>query len=406
MATRGLALCILVGALLALPPGATASGSLPASTSFRGTWTNVTAPPSPQPMAGAMMAYSPHANRFVLFGGWNGSGLNDTWTYDPLNRSWALVPTTLAPATRGDASFAYDSRDDLFVLFGGWHELANETYLRLGDTWTFSLASGTWSQRHPALSPSARSDAAIAYDAKDDFVFLFGGFTGTTYLGDGWAYHAATDTWSTVASGPSPSPRADGRIAYDPMLDAFYLFGGNDYSGPNLTFHHLADTWVFSGDTGTWSQIPTTSAPGARDYAVLAYSPDADALLLVGGYGDRTILGDTWAFDLRANAWAPLDPVVSPPPRFAGVGGYDTQDGFLVLVGGLGVQGLLADTWTLRVAAVAGPAAPASAFPGTWLVAGALGLGFAGLLAAGVWARRQGPVQELLPERPGEERGH
>src|SRR5881628_1409849 len=103
-------------------------------------WTNVTPTLSPQPMAGAMMAYSSKAHRFVLFGGWDGvAGLNGTWVYDPGNRTWNALHPNVSPLGRGDAMFVYDNRSDNFVLYGGWHELADQTYIRLADTWVFSL---------------------------------------------------------------------------------------------------------------------------------------------------------------------------------------------------------------------------------------------------------------------------
>jgi hypothetical protein len=43
----------------------------------------------------------------------------------------------------------------------------------LGDTWTWD--GSTWTQQHPVPSPSARTDASMAYDAATGTVVLFGG---------------------------------------------------------------------------------------------------------------------------------------------------------------------------------------------------------------------------------------
>jgi len=87
-----------IGLTSAVPPG----------------WTNVTPTLSPQPMAGAMMAYSSKAHRFVLFGGWDGvKGLNETWVYDPGNRTWTQLNPNLSPLGRGDGMFVYDERTGL-----------------------------------------------------------------------------------------------------------------------------------------------------------------------------------------------------------------------------------------------------------------------------------------------------
>ncbi len=311
------------------------------------------------------MAYSSRADRFVLFGGWDGvRGLNGTWVFDPANRAWTELHPASSPIARGDEMFVYDNRSDLFILFGGWYEFPNGTYERLSDTWVLSLTEGTWTQRHPAASPSPRSDAEVAYDPRADAVLLVGGFSGTSYLGDVWAYFPTNDTWSPRAAPTTPSSRADGRMVYVSSQDRFILFGGNDYSGPNFTFHHLADTWSYRWISNEWSLIPVASAPEARDYPVFAVDLSANMVLLTAGFGNRTVLNDIWGFDLAADTWSNLTPAYSPPGRYAGAGGFDPLSNILVLFSGAGSTGLLADTWYYQF----GSSAPAAGFP-LWPVA-------------------------------------
>lgn len=316
------------------------------ATSTTGAWTEVGPPLEPPAMAGAMMAYDSAAHRFVLFGGWNGaSALNATWLYDPGNRTWTQLHPSGSPLDRGDFMFVYDSRADVFLLFGGWHEEPNGTYIRLDDTWTFALGTDTWTERHPARSPSARSDAEVAYDPVADAVLLVGGFDGSAYLGDMWAYTPGNDTWFPRASPVQPSPRADGRMVYVNSQDRFVLFGGNDYSGPNLTFHHLADTWSYLWAANAWENLTAATGPEARDYPILAYDPAGGQVLLTSGFGNGTSLSDLWTFNLTTNAWAQLTPPISPPARFASAGGFDTSNNLLIVFGGATDTGLIGDTW-------------------------------------------------------------
>jgi len=297
-------------------------------------------------MAGAMIAYTSKVHRLVLFGGWDGGrGLNGTWVYNPGNRTWIALHPIVSPLGRGDGMFVYDPRADNFVLFGGWHEEANETYIRLGDTWLFSLQNATWTERHPTVSPSARSDSEVAYDPLAGGVLLVGGFDGTAYLGDIWAYTPSNDTWSRRPASVEPSRRADGRMVYVDGQDRFILFGGNDFSGPNRTFHHLGETWTYTWDSDRWTPLILKDGPGARDYPMFAYDPVTKLAFLTGGYGNGTILNDLWAFNTTSDAWINLTPAISPPARFAAVGGFDIAEGALVLFSGLANTGLLADTW-------------------------------------------------------------
>jgi len=134
-------------------------------------------------------------------------------------------------------------------------------------------------------------------------------------------------------------------MVYAESLDRFILFGGNDYNGPNLTFHHLADTWTYSWNANVWTPLATSAGPSARDYPTLAFDPETRLAFLTAGFGNGTILNDLWAFDTTTFGWVNLTPEVSPPPRFAAVGGFDLAQSVLVLFGGLGNTGLLADTW-------------------------------------------------------------
>ncbi len=326
-------------------------------------------------MAGAMMAYSTSDRRFVLFGGWDGvSALNETWNFDSENRTWNKIHPLVSPAARGDGMFVYDESTDAFVLFGGWQEVSSGTHLRLSDTWIFSLRTNSWIERHPVASPSPRSDAEVAYGLLGRAILLVGGFNGSAYLGDIWSYSVATNTWVQRFPAVKPSPRADGRMVYVPSQDRFILFGGNDYNGANFTFHHLADTWAYNWTANTWRHVPTSVSPSARDYPLLWADPRSSVVLLTSGYGNRTILNDLWAFDLTTDMWSNITPTFSPPPRYAGTGGFDSAGNAFVLFGGAGTNGLLADTWYYRHDSTNGPADPFPLIAEITMAAAGIGL--------------------------------
>lgn len=320
-------------------------------------WMEVTPPVSPPAMAGAVMAYSVADNRFVLFGGWDGAELGETWIFDPPNRTWERATPGESPPARGDAAFAYDSRKDVFVLFGGWYDSPPEVYHRFGDTWHFYLRNATWMQVFPSTSPFPRSDSAMAYDSDEGGFVFFGGFDGSRYLGETWRYDARAVVWTNVTPALEPSPRADGRMAYDSWHNRFLIFGGNDFSGPNFTFHHLDDTWIYFWPNNSWMEVPLQDHPLARDYAVFGFRNATGDFLLHGGYGERVILGDLWAFSTTRTAWKEILLDNGPEARFAAVGGYDSRDDLFLISGGLGNSGLLADTWLLRYDA-SGPSDP------------------------------------------------
>ena len=182
----------------------------------------------------------------------------------------------------------YDPGSGDILLFGGYN---GTSYL--GDTWEFN--GTTWSQVCAACGPSAREGASLEGNAFGGSVVLFGGYNGTSYLGDTWSWDGVTGTWSQVCTSgcTAPSPRA---FAATPTQDAAggeyqLVFGG--YNGTS----YLQDTWGWNGSS--WSELdascasPSCVLPPARADATLAWSPSLGEVL-IGGYNGG-YLADVWA---------------------------------------------------------------------------------------------------------------
>jgi hypothetical protein len=135
--------------------------------------------------------------------------------------------TSQAPAAlsaRAEGAMAYDAATRTVVLFGGWNGSSD-----LGDTWTWN--GTTWTKQHPAVHPSARFGAAMAYDAATRTVVLFGG---SGVSGDTWTWNGKT--WTKRHPATSPPARVDAMMAYDAATRTVVLFGGNGRQG------YLGDT--------------------------------------------------------------------------------------------------------------------------------------------------------------------
>jgi len=162
------------------------------------------------------------------------------------------------------------------VLFGG----SASGYL--ADTWEWDGAQ--WTQRTPALSPSARNGLALAYDSARARVVLFGGGT-ATYLADTWEWDGTT--WVNRMPAVSPPARDTHALAYDSARGRVVLFGG-------VRSSRLADTWEWDGTTWV-NRTPAVSPPGRNAHA-LAYDSARGRVVLFGGYDGNGYLGDTWEY--------------------------------------------------------------------------------------------------------------
>ena len=130
------------------------------------------------------MAYDAAHARVVLFGGYNGSALSDTWTWD--GKNW--TPYTLSsPSARYNHMMAYDAANTEVVLFGGYDGSTG-----FNDTWMWN--GSDWTQYWPSSSPTPRDASAMAYDAAISQIVLFDGIF-------------SSDTWEEGPALLLPSPR-------------------------------------------------------------------------------------------------------------------------------------------------------------------------------------------------------
>ena len=183
------------------------------------TWTNLEpAGPIPPGRSDAGMAYDPVSGTVILFGGVDGefNCLADTWAYDPESNAWSKLQTTVAPDARSGIGMAYDPHSERIILFGG----VDSQLVCYSDTWAFDAGSGTWTQLSPPGEiPMARGRAALVYAADIDMLVLFGGlamqsdgqggFGSQVYLDDLWIFGVQKERTSPVPTTIEP-PSMDG----------------------------------------------------------------------------------------------------------------------------------------------------------------------------------------------------
>ncbi|MCI4321279.1 MAG: hypothetical protein L3K05_03105, partial [Thermoplasmata archaeon] len=148
----------------------------------------------------------------------------------------------------GYCSVQDDPATQSVVLFGGFSFVVSPVthaynWSAHGETWTYS--GGTWVARVPVTSPGPRGGAMTAYFPNDGSVLMFGGTGGSnvsnlglSYASQSWLYRGGD--WFQVPTLPSPSTRAYGGMAFDPVANAAVLCGGFRQPSPP------SDTWTFA----------------------------------------------------------------------------------------------------------------------------------------------------------------
>jgi hypothetical protein len=254
--------------------------------------------------------------------------LNDTWKL--VDGNWTRVAVTRGPPATYGASAAYDPQDGYVVMVGG-------CILSVGcpkETWTF--AGGNWTKTTPSPAPSPSLEwAALAYDAKDGYLVLFGGSQAvaggsfdTNYT---WTY--AGGNWTNITPRVSPSPRYGAAMDYDALHGHLVLFGGGSrfascgYAGTCP----LNDTWTFSG--GRWSRSSPSTEPHARYAGAMAYDSKLGCSVLFGGFGavNSGGLNDTWEY--CHGTWSNISPVRSPVVQYTPAMIYDGRSHLVIMFG-------------------------------------------------------------------------
>jgi hypothetical protein len=285
----------------------------------------------PSPRRGGVMAYDPHHNVSVLFGGSGGS--NETWEYDFSANAWSQARPSPSPSARYGAAMAYDSRNGVMILFGG--SVGSTT---VNDTWAYDVATRSWSRNTPPNSPSPRYSQTMAYDPATGLVVLFGGYSNGN-KGDTWVYNYTADNWTERTPSSPPAPRIMHSMAYNERVGLIVLFGGLG----------RGDTWTYNVRSNTWTDMAPSSSPSARGGSLMAYDAADGLILLFGGSGQSGFLQDSWTYSASTNTWTMLAPPFAPAGRDSASGTYDASGGVLVMFGGqasFAPSEPVGDTWT------------------------------------------------------------
>jgi len=193
----------------------------------------------------------------------------------------------------------------------------------LGDTWT---GDGAVWHRAAGAGPTARYQAALAYDSKHNVFVLFGGQTSKGTSDDTWTWdgkgghipdqaegYDANDTWTwdgsdwvQVDTGPGPPPERQG-LSLITAGDRIILFGGR-----HINAVYFGDAWSWDGKR--WSRIDVPPRPPGRGTAAVAWDPVDSSLFVFGGSGfnatagpgaQGTPLSDGWT--LTRGVWTQLN---------------------------------------------------------------------------------------------------
>ncbi|MGA8921621.1 MAG: kelch repeat-containing protein [Candidatus Dormiibacterota bacterium] len=303
----------------------------------------------------ATLVYDPIHKDLLLIGGQDASAglVPSVWSFDAGSQKWHYIGTLPAGVEPSDGA-AFDVAAGKVIVHASW--LFYSSKALVSETWAFDPVTGAWENRHPVQSPPpgiCGCGSQMAYDEKAQKVVMFGGVNVQTMkeTSDTWTYDYVSNLWTKMPlpldASRLPSARNSDGFTYDNSADRIILFGGDADSGP------AQGTWAYDYNTNSWANLKPATSPQSRSYGDLAYDKGADKVVLFGGLmGDSGVVtAETWTYDFKANDWELKAPSTSPSARGWQAMAF-SQDANAVVIFGGGVDrnSPTDETWLYRTA--------------------------------------------------------
>ncbi len=232
--------------------------------------------------------------------------------------------------------YDYDPDTKAFYFYAG------------GSTFKYEPSERRWTDLNPPTHPEKELGgtllwSSMVYDAHNKQLVLFGGGNVQSDRGDPgtWTYSPAKNVWTQLQLKEQPLPRANSRLAYDPVHKKVVLFGGDQLD------QLLSDTWTFDVVRQEWREATPKKAPAPRGGHALLWLPNAKKIGLIGGYVYtsttsyvaplyRRLPCEIWTYDVASDRWdflAQAKPKEGPDAVANGFcsAAVDPQDRVLVL---------------------------------------------------------------------------
>ena len=329
------------GSLIA---GAAPAASVAAPVSANPAWTKLPPANSPSLRDASLSAFDPATGQLVLVGGAAGGFFpgtlvvdNYTWTFD--GASWSKHVTSVTPGAQDrlkGSRLAYDPASKQLVLFGA------------NGTWTWN--GSQWTTQHPAQVPSLFK-SCMATDTAAGELVLFGEHVvvandGKTVSWQTWTWRGGNWVLLPQAVSPQGPDAQTCEMTYDAAHQNLVLVTASWYAGES-SGASPGETWTFDGTT--WTQREAlTNTTGGVDFSTMTYDPAYGQVMTYGGFDvshGNAVLTNPWSWN--GSTWQQVTLSPAPGARVLAASTYDPATGQLVLFGGVGSTTYLGDTWVL-----------------------------------------------------------
>jgi N-acetylneuraminic acid mutarotase len=259
--------------------------------------------------------------RLYVIGGSGQS--NDVQAYHPATDNWTTA--AVLPTARFNLAAAVGSDHRIYAIGGRTNPgglLSNVVEAFSPTAFHWRAVPGAWSGGLSAM-PTARERSAAA-TGPDGRIYVVGGSNGSVNIPAALStleiYDAASDSWTSGASLPTPR---DGAAAVTGADGRIYALGGFDGQ------KSLSSVEAYDVATNSWAPIAAMTTPRSELGAVTA--PDGRIYVVGGNNGSGEVLSSVEIYHPTTQSWGPGPSLLSPRASFAAAIG---PDGRLYAIGG------------------------------------------------------------------------
>ena len=271
---------------------------------------------------GQSVSLSSDGNTAMIGGPLDSSGSGACWVFTRAGGTWTQMGGKIVAATAsGQALQGWSvslSGDGNTAMEGGIYDFNNA-----GAAWIFVRSNGSWIQQGFKLygldaGEGANQGWSVALSS-DGNTAIMGGMEDLGGTGAVWVFTRTNGVWSQqggkiVGTGARGLAGQGAAVAISADGNTAVVGGPNDSLG-------LGASWIFTRDSGTWSQqggklIGAGAAYGdfgSNQGGAVALASDGSSLL-AGGAADNAGTGAVWAFVRTGTTWT------QQGPKFVGTG--------------------------------------------------------------------------------------
>lgn len=232
---------------------------------------------------------------------WGGSAdlsskvpLNDGASYDPASDIWSALPAT---DLRGRTVHSAVWTGQEMLLWGG---RTGDT--RLNDGARYPGRSLGW---ETLASAGARTDHTAIWTGSE--MLVWGGLNLTSVLGDGLRYQPAADHWAPLSGANAPSPRHGHTAIW--TGEKMVVWGGSG----DVSTAYRGDGALFDPQSNSWQSLNSQGSPSPRaDHSAVWTGTE---MIIWGGGGQGGNLANGARYNPATDTWAPVTTLGSPAPR-------------------------------------------------------------------------------------------